>query len=170
MGWPARCPSDSLFTIPILGEKWDGTEAILPIKTKIGESAPLRKSGWERPGREQKWKIGDDPDQQKKTLSPRGCRSSDIYGLDAASCRNRALREDLSVRKELQRLAIDCSGHIAKGLPRLVPWSGFERPDQSVRQKFFRHRSFWCGPHERLRPRSSELARLKSRFRISLLA
>ena len=87
-------------------------------------------------------------DERGHVLSAVGSDPRDIYGLDAASCRNRALREDLSVRKELQRLVIDCSGHIAKGLPRLVPWSGFERPDQSVRQKFFRHRSFWCGPHE----------------------
>jgi hypothetical protein len=39
------------------------------------ETQYLTESGTGMPGREQKWKIGDDPDQQKKSLSHRGCRS-----------------------------------------------------------------------------------------------
>jgi hypothetical protein len=34
----------------------------------------LRESGWGMPGREQKWKIGDAPTNNKKTLSHEGCR------------------------------------------------------------------------------------------------
>ena len=43
---------------------------------QYGVNASARESGWGKRGREQKWQIGDDPEQQKRVWSHRGCRSN----------------------------------------------------------------------------------------------